>query len=200
MNRAGSPVLQPCHGNVHAKPRINFTQLRNRADWHLAKTRGLTDGEGITLGVTMYKHILIATDGSELAAKGLVHGMAIAAALGAKITVLSVAEPLDPQVAQAAVSAGIGEAFTRHEATLNEEMNRNFAEFLAEGAARGVKVELVTDIDTYPAEAIVRYGRINHCDLIIMSSHGRRGMAKLILGSQTSEVLAHTKIPVLVIR
>lgn len=148
----------------------------------------------------MYKHILVATDGSDLAAKGLKHGLAIASALGAKITILTVVQPLDPYILQTAASAGVGNAVTRHESSLTEEMQELYAGDMAEAAQKGLSVELVTETDSYPAEAIVRYAKLNGCDLIVMSSHGRRGMTKLILGSQTSEVLTHTTIPVLVIR
>lgn len=148
----------------------------------------------------MYKHILIATDGSELAAKGLEQGLAIASAVGAKATILSVAAPLDPHVAQAAATAGVGDVVTRHEAGLADDMKRHFSDDLAKATAQGISVELITETDSFPAEAIVRYAKLNGCDLIVMSSHGRRGMAKLILGSQTSEVLTHTTIPVLVVR
>jgi nucleotide-binding universal stress UspA family protein len=58
----------------------------------------------------------------------------------------------------------------------------------------------VHEIDDFAAEAIVRNARLRGCDLIVMSSHGRRGAARLLLGSQTAEVLAHTTIPVLVVR
>jgi nucleotide-binding universal stress UspA family protein len=61
-------------------------------------------------------------------------------------------------------------------------------------------VDLVHEVDRSPAEAIVRCAKAKDCDLIVMSSHGRRGMRKILLGSQTSEVLAHTTISVLVIR
>ena len=63
-----------------------------------------------------------------------------------------------------------------------------------------VEIELLHEIDEHPAEAIVRSAELRGHDLIVMSSHGRRGLRKLILGSQTAEVLVHTTIPVLVIR
>jgi len=59
---------------------------------------------------------------------------------------------------------------------------------------------MVHEIDENPAEAIVRFAEMKACDLIVMASHGRRGIRKALLGSQTAEVLVHTSIPVLVIR
>lgn len=64
----------------------------------------------------------------------------------------------------------------------------------------GVPVEFTHEIDTHPAEAIVRLADRLKCDLIVMSSHGRRGVRRFVLGSQTAEVVTHTTIPVLVIR
>jgi nucleotide-binding universal stress UspA family protein len=148
----------------------------------------------------MYKHILIATDGSELAAKGVEHGMALAEPLGAKVTVLTVTEPLQARAAQAALAAGVRDPATRYDQAIDDTMKERFAEIEKRAEAHGVEVELVHEIDEYPAEAIVRSAKLLHCDLIVMSSHGRRGARRLILGSQTSEVVTHTTIPVLVIR
>lgn len=148
----------------------------------------------------MYKHILIATDGSELAAKGMEHGMALAAPLGAKVTVLTVTEPLKARAAQAAIAGGVRDPVARYDQAIDETMKERFAEIEKRAEAHGVEVELVHEIDEYPAEAIVRSAKLHNCDLIVMSSHGRRGARRLILGSQTSEVVTHTTIPVLVIR
>ena len=148
----------------------------------------------------MYKHILIATDGSELAAKGVEHGLALAAPLGAKVTVLMVTEPLRPRAAQAAIAGGVRDPIARYDQAVDESMKERFAEIESRAAAHGIEVELSHEIDEYPAEAIVRSAKLLDCDLIVMSSHGRRGARRLILGSQTAEVVTHTTIPVLVIR
>ena len=148
----------------------------------------------------MYKHILIATDGSELAAKGLKHGFAIAEPLGAKVTVLTVTEPLSSRAAQAAMAAGVRDPAGRYDQAIDDEMKARFGEIEKHAQEHGVKVELLHEIDEHPAEAIVRSAKLLNCDLIVMSSHGRRGARRLILGSQTSEVVTHTTIPVLVIR
>lgn len=148
----------------------------------------------------MYKHILIATDGSELALKGLEHGLSLAKSLEAKITILTVSEPLNPEAARAAQLAGVNLASTRYDQQLERLMKDRFQ--LIEDRAReyNVAVEMTHEIDDSPAEAIVRTAKLNECDLIVMSSHGRRGMQKMLLGSQTSKVLVKTPIPVLVIR
>lgn len=148
----------------------------------------------------MYKHILIATDGSEFAMKGLEHGLALAEPLGAAVTVLTVSEPLPLPAAQAAIAGGMDDPVIRYDQQIDESMKTRFREVERRASSHGVALELVHEIDDFAAEAIVREARLRGCDLIVMSSHGRRGAARLLLGSQTAEVLAHTTIPVLVVR
>ncbi len=148
----------------------------------------------------MYKNILIATDGSELANKGLEHGLALSRRLDAMVTVLTVSEPLSQQVAAAVRMAGIEDPVVRYDQQIDAMMEERFAQVQERGAAHGVAINLAHEIDNSPADAIVRYAKLNGCDLIVMTSHGRRGMQRALLGSQTAEVLAHTTIPVLVVR
>ncbi|WP_173930963.1 universal stress protein [Chelativorans sp. Marseille-P2723] len=148
----------------------------------------------------MYKHILIATDGSELADKGLEHGLKLASALGAQVSVLTVSPPLSHNVVQAARIAGIEDPISRYDQQIADEMKEQFASIEKKAAAHGLKINLIHEIDDFPAEAIVRFAKLKGCDLIVMSSHGRRGARRLILGSQTAEVVTTTTIPVLVVR
>jgi len=148
----------------------------------------------------MYKHILIATDGSELADRGLQHGLSLAKAVGAKVSVLSVSEPLRLDMANAARAGGIEDPVARYDQQIAALMQERFAGISQRAAEHGIAAELVHEIDDSPAQAIVRYAKLNGCDLIVMSSHGRRGVEKMLLGSQTSEVLAHTSITVTVVR
>lgn len=136
----------------------------------------------------MYKHILIATDDSELARKGLEHGLALARPLRAKVTVLTVSAPLRPELAPAARQQ------------IDEFIKDRITSIEQRASEHGVTVDLEHEIDVSPAAAIVRLAKLKGCDLIVMSSHGRRGIQKVVLGSQTSEVLASTTIPALVIR
>jgi len=136
----------------------------------------------------MYKHILIATDDSELARKGLEHGLALAKPLGAKVTVLTVSAPLRPELASAARQQ------------IDEFIKDRITSIEQRASENGVTVDLEHEIDVSPAAAIVRLAKLKGCDLIVMSSHGRRGIQKVVLGSQTSEVLASTTIPALVVR
>ena len=148
----------------------------------------------------MYKNILIATDGSELASKGVRQGLALAEKLGAKVTFLSVVEPLTQEAIQAAISGGIEDPVGGYDQQIDASMKKRYAAIEQEAAQYGITVDMRHEIDNSPAEAIVRVAEMNACDLIVMTSHGRRGIRKALLGSQTSEVLVNTNIPVLVIR
>lgn len=146
----------------------------------------------------MYTHILVPTDGSELAQKGVDHGLSLAKALGSAVTIITVTEPY-PRV------YGDGWAPGPDDIKRFEEDNRKAAaELLARAKAQAEKLGLTADVvhvpDVYPATAIVDSARQKGCNLIVMSSHGRRGIARMLLGSQTSEVLAHSEVPVLVVR
>ncbi|MDF1610289.1 universal stress protein [Hoeflea sp. YIM 152468] len=148
----------------------------------------------------MYKHILVATDESELALKGLEHGLALAKLLEAKVSILTVSEPLNQEAARLAQLEGVHNAATRYDQQLESLMKERFAFIEDRARDHGIKVELIHEIDESAAEAIVRVAKLSQCDLIVMSSHGRRGVQKMLLGSQTSEVLVKTHTPVLVIR
>src|SRR5690606_40046938 len=129
-----------------------------------------------TLEMPMYKHILIATDGSELARKGLEHGLALAGPLGARVSILTVSEPLREEMVRAARMGGIDDPVNRYDQQLDTLMKERFAYIEQRAAEHGITATLAHEIDESPAEAIIRYAKLNDCDLIVMSSHGRRGV------------------------
>ena len=149
----------------------------------------------------MYKHLLIATDGSELADKGVAHGLTLAKGIGATVTFVTVSEPY-PIFAWGGAMAGY--AAGDELAIYQEEARKYGKEVLDKGKASadaaGVSAEVVHVEDKRPAEAILELSQALGCDLIVMASHGRRGLGRLLLGSQTAEVLSYTEIPVLVVR
>lgn len=147
-----------------------------------------------------FKHILIATDGSDLASKGVVRGLALAKKLGARVTILSVFEPLPEMAVRAALRGGITDPVGQHDKEIDDELHNRYLAIEKEATKYGVTVDLQHELSHVPAEAIVRAAEFGNCDLIVMASHGRRGLSKLLLGSQTADVLVRTKIPVLVIR
>ncbi len=149
----------------------------------------------------MYKHILISTDGSQTAQKGVDHGLSLAKSLGARVTLVTVTEPF-PFTAS---PSGLGWVPSKTDVERYEEVQKEYADGILnpakEAAAKlGVEAAGLHVPDARPGEAIVDAAKAKDCSLIVMASHGRRGIGRLLLGSQTSEVLAHSAIPVLVVR
>jgi nucleotide-binding universal stress UspA family protein len=147
----------------------------------------------------MYKHILIPTDGSALSKKAIVIGVKFAQSVGAKVTGFFAAPPYLPIIYEDFVPANYMSAQQHEEANA-----RLAAKYLGvmEKACRqaGVTFQAVHAASEFPADAIIKAAKTKKCDLIFMSSHGRRGVARILLGSQTTHVLTHSKIPVLVYR
>ncbi len=144
----------------------------------------------------MYKHMFIATDGSEMASRGLNHGLKLAASIGAKVTIVSVTDIW--------ASGALAEADANAIASYEEAMGQAIKEILSEAGRRaeaeGVQYETLHIPNRYAADAIVETAQNLGADLIVMASHGRRGFRKMLLGSQTNEVLTTSTIPVLVVR
>ncbi len=145
----------------------------------------------------MYNRILIPTDGSELAAKGVDHGLALAKALGIPVTVITVTVPLTGFALQGVVQ---GEALDSYNEGVKKEVD-DLEKLIREKAGKtGVAVDFVREINVSPATAILDAAGAKGCGLIVISSHGRRGISRLMLGSQTAEVLAESAVPVLVVK
>lgn len=145
----------------------------------------------------MYKHILIATDGSDLSDKALNQGLALAKPLGAKVTIVTTTEPWDAViVGEVAVVLPVEKYEETAAANAKSILDR--AQVAADQA--GVAVELQHVSDRHPAEGILEAAKAKGCDLIVMASHGRRGFSRMVLGSETNEVITHSEIPVLVVR
>ncbi|MDX8468264.1 universal stress protein [Mesorhizobium sp. VK23B] len=149
----------------------------------------------------MYKHILIATDGSELAGKGVAHGLELAKGLGAAVTFVTVSEPF-PALAWGGAMAGYvaADELTNYEESASKYAREVLEKCKAEADKLGVGAKVLHVENRTPAEGILDTARTQACDLIVMASHGRRGIGRLVLGSQTAEVVSLTEIPVLVVR
>ena len=146
----------------------------------------------------MYRHILISTDGSEVAQKGVDHGLSLAKALGARVTLLTVSERLP---AYAALDGGLSQmVYDEYVASQKEAADKILADAGAAARRLGVAAEPVYVETALPAEAILETAEARGCSLITMASHGRRGLGRLVLGSVTAEVLARSPVPVLVVR
>jgi nucleotide-binding universal stress UspA family protein len=145
----------------------------------------------------MYPRILIPTDGSELAEKAVSHGFDLAKKFGSEVTLLRVVAPPAPLVMEGVViSYPIEEARREALAVVGEQ----FTKLEARAKAEGVKATTVTVENDQAWRAIVDTARDIKADLIVMASHGRRGVSALVLGSETHKVLTHSSTPVLVYR
>jgi nucleotide-binding universal stress UspA family protein len=145
----------------------------------------------------MYKHLLIATDGTELSEKALHHGLSLAKALGAKVFVATATDPWEAVV--------VGEvAVVLPPDKYAETAAANAADVLQKAKTvadkLGVAIETIHVSERHPAEGIIEAAKEKACDLIVMASHGRRGISRLILGSQANEVVTHSEVPVLIVR
>ncbi len=146
----------------------------------------------------MYKHILIATDGSEVARKGVDHGLSLAKSVGARATIVMATERWPVYVGPEWIPGPTEMA--EFEVRQKETATTVLADVKAAAGRLGVDAESVHVPDALPAEAIIATANERGCDLIVMASHGRRGLRRLLLGSQTSEVLLSSPVPVLVVR
>ena len=147
----------------------------------------------------MYRHILIPADGSELAEQAVTNGLSLAKSLGAKVAVIIVEEPIWLGAPSLAEYGALDELSKYTEQIKNYHagvLNR------AADAAKqaGVPCETIQVKDAKPYQAIIATAADRGCDLIVMASHGRRGLSSLLLGSETAKVLTHSKVPVLVVR
>ena len=145
----------------------------------------------------MFKNILVATDGSDLAAKAVEQGVLFAKQIGAKITAVTVTEPFHLlSVAPSQLE------YTPIEYKRHAEAHAGKVLSVASAAAHsaGVACDILHVEHEQVYQAIIEAATARKCDLIVMASHGRRGVSAVVLGSETVKVLTHSNIPVLVYR
>lgn len=147
----------------------------------------------------MYTHILVPTDGSELAQNGVDHALTLAKALGSKVTIITATEAFLPMVASEGW-APTPQEIERYDAESKQAATDLLAKVKAQAQGLGLTVDSEHVQESTAASAILDAAARLDCNLIVMSSHGRRGIRRLLLGSQTSEVLAHSKVPVLIVK
>jgi nucleotide-binding universal stress UspA family protein len=145
----------------------------------------------------MFNHILIPTDGSDLSRKALLYAVEIARESKAKVTALTVRPPY---VIGSMDMIGVVGGQDEFEAETRRYAEYALTQAKMAGEAASVPVETLQDVSDQPYRAIIDCANANGCDLIVMASHGRRGVSAMILGSETSKVLTHSHIPVLVFR
>jgi nucleotide-binding universal stress UspA family protein len=145
----------------------------------------------------MYKHILIATDGSELAEKAVANALALAKALEARVTAVTVTD-IYPTGAYSPIP--MPSMIERYEAAAAENASKILASVSVAAGKLGISCETRHIKDETPAEGILAAAGEAACDLIVMASHGRRGAARMLLGSQAQKVVTLSPIAVLVCR
>jgi nucleotide-binding universal stress UspA family protein len=146
----------------------------------------------------MYRHILIPTDGSEMAHRAIAHGLSLAKSVGAKVTALTVEESFNVYDLPPSKMNEISGAFAEHTRHAKAHAANILGSAADSAKAIGVPCETLQMTHDRPYEAIVTTAKEKGCDLIVMASHGRGGIAAVVLGSVTNKVLTHTTIPVLV--
>lgn len=147
----------------------------------------------------MYKNILVPTDGSALSRSAILAAVKFAKATGAKVTAVYAAPPPTPLVYKNLLPVGYGTS-TEHAAAIRKSAELYLG--VVEKAAKAAKVpyKLIHVTSDFPSDVIIATAKKEKCDLIFIASHGRRGLTRALLGSQTQKVIAASTIPVFVHR
>jgi nucleotide-binding universal stress UspA family protein len=145
----------------------------------------------------MYRHILVPTDGSELSEKAIQQAIALAQTIRARLTVLT-ASPTFHYVALDPVM--VTDTPERYEKDCEARAEKYLGAARVEAGVAGIPCETLRVTNDHPYRAIIDTAAAKGCDLIVMASHGRKGVSAFLLGSETNKVLTHSTIPVLVCR
>jgi nucleotide-binding universal stress UspA family protein len=148
----------------------------------------------------MFKHILLPTDGSKLSDRAVQRGITFAKEIKAHITAVHVVPEFQMIVEEGFVSPMTSELKRRFERESLAHAGKLLGKVEKAAKEAGVKCETVAVVSDLPYQQIIETARKKKCDLIMMASHGRRGLSGLLLGSETAKVLTHSKVPVLVVR
>ena len=148
----------------------------------------------------MFKHILVATDGSRLSGKAIRTAVKLAAATGAKVSGVFVIAPYVPATYGEGALYAPALSPRRYKELTEREARKALAAVEIEARTAGVEYGTAMLTADSPWKGIGRSAERKGVDLVVMASHGRRGLAALLLGSETTKVLTHSKVPVLVCR
>ena len=148
----------------------------------------------------MYKHILVPTDGTKLSDKAIRSAVDLAAIVGAKLTGLHVLPPYNLAISGYEIAPVVVVSPAEYRKASAKAAKSALDKVEKAARAAGVTFASLSVTDEHPWEAIVRSATDRKCDLIVMASHGRRGISAVLLGSETQKVLTHSKLPVIVVR
>ncbi len=147
----------------------------------------------------MFKNILVPTDGSDFSNKAVATAARLAQSLQAKLLLLHIRSPIEtPHHVEGGALSSLGGDVVMQEIEAEERQLLDAAQVIA--AAEGIKAETAFVAAYSVYETVIRIAGEQHCDLIVMASHGRRGISGLFMASETQKVLNHTTIPVLTVR
>ena len=146
----------------------------------------------------MYKQILLPTDGSALSEVAINEGLQFAKAIGAKVTGLYVM--VERQTESFEDFAPVSAKAPTHDEVSRQDAQKYLAVVTNKARELGVACTTQSISHASPHQAIIAAATSNRCDLIVMASHGRRGLNRILLGSQAHEVLTHSKVPALIVR
>lgn len=144
----------------------------------------------------MFKRILVPTDGSDITQKAVDTAISLAKSVGAQVYTISVKEPFPYSAISEMQPTPPQEFFDAQERIAAKRVGA----VVAAAKAAGLECKAHTVEALHPWEAIIDHAKQQECDLLVMASHGRRGVTALLLGSETQKVLTHSTVPVLVVR
>lgn len=147
----------------------------------------------------MFKHILLPHDGSAISSKAVKCGIDFAGKIRARVTAIHVVPQfmVAADVSLVRLSPGLRK---RLEDQARARAQKILGAIVSQAKRRGVRCSTMSVVSDFPYQQIIASARKKKCDLIMMASHGRRGLSSLLLGSETAKVLMHSKVPVLVVR
>ena len=148
----------------------------------------------------MYKRIVIATDGSDLASKAVSHGIALAKVHNAAVSVVTVTDIWSAFAMAHDYDRGKKNPIGAYENLAAAAAMRVLNQATETAKSQGVACKTIHISDSHPADGIIEAAQEVGADLIVMASHGRRSVQRLLLGSQATEVITHSKVPVLIVR
>ena len=145
----------------------------------------------------MFKHILVATDGSQLSEKAALSAVQLAKSMSARLTAVTASTPFHIFATDAVMVTDTEEIYKLQ---CQSQAEKYLGVIKTAAESSGVSFEGVHAFNDHPYAAIIETANNKGCDVICMASHGRRGVAALVLGSETTKVITHSKIPVVVWR
>jgi nucleotide-binding universal stress UspA family protein len=156
----------------------------------------MSDRFRVAKETTMFKRILVPTDGSEITGKAIATAVELAKSVGAQLFTISVKEPFPYSAISEMQPTPPQEFFDAQERIASKRV----LAVVEHSQQAGLRCESHTVEALHPWEAIIDHAKRLDCDLLVMASHGRRGVSALLLGSETQKVLTHSKVPVLIVR